>query len=477
MEALLTSTTTWNKTPVRYNPIVRHLPLLVITLLAAALRFYKLGEWSFWVDETLMLKAAQNPEANSLIWPRISLALTQIAVRLLGVSEWSARLAPALIGTLTIPAIYFPIKRTLNAKVALVSALLLATSPWHIYWSQNARFYTSLLLLCFLALLAFFWAIERDRPWHILLFYLLLFLAMVERMIALLVLPAVPVYLLLVWLLPFEKPPGLRVRNLLFLALPALAVGILQTYRYFAGEWFLFARMLAPFLNRGTCPLVVLTQIVYRLDVTLVCLGISGAVLLLARRHKSGLYYVLAAGVPTLQLLALSPYAFVTNRYAFITLPFWTILAAFAITELFAACPRKLRIVSWGVLALVIAGALSQNALYYSTRKGERPDWRSAMALVAEKRTDRDLVFVSHTNVGQYYLGPDVRSIGDMVPATLEAGGHKAWIVIVESTQLYSPALRGWIRDNTTLIDIVPVHAPGRNLSIQIFLYHPPGRA
>jgi hypothetical protein len=33
--------------------------LALITLLATALRFYKLGEWSFWIDEIFTINHAQ----------------------------------------------------------------------------------------------------------------------------------------------------------------------------------------------------------------------------------------------------------------------------------------------------------------------------------------------------------------------------------------------------------------------------------
>jgi hypothetical protein len=32
------------------NPVYQYGLLAAITLLAAALRFYKLGDWSFWID-------------------------------------------------------------------------------------------------------------------------------------------------------------------------------------------------------------------------------------------------------------------------------------------------------------------------------------------------------------------------------------------------------------------------------------------
>ena len=170
--------------------------LAAITLLAIVLRFYKLGEWSFWIDEIFTVRRVQahiNVETIIDQWwqPSLSLILTGGVLHVLGVSEWSARLVSAVIGIISIPVLYFPIKRLFGPGVGLVAALLLAVSPWHLYWSQNARFCTSLMLLYSLAFFAFFFGIERDRPRYILVFLLLLFLAQGERLIALLLVPVV----------------------------------------------------------------------------------------------------------------------------------------------------------------------------------------------------------------------------------------------------------------------------------------------
>ena len=77
-----------------------------------------------------------------------------------GKDEWTARLIPALIGIFTIPVFYFLLKRTFNRCLAWMGSALLAVSTWHLYWSQNARFYISLLLFYTLASFFFFLGVE-----------------------------------------------------------------------------------------------------------------------------------------------------------------------------------------------------------------------------------------------------------------------------------------------------------------------------
>ena len=118
-------------------------PLLLTLIIAtaAALRFYKLGDWSFWGDEIITVRRAMGAPARSLSGQNISLLLEYLVLSTLGIREWTARLAPALTGVITIGLIYLPIRRIFGIRVALISILLLALSPWHLYWSQNARQY------------------------------------------------------------------------------------------------------------------------------------------------------------------------------------------------------------------------------------------------------------------------------------------------------------------------------------------------
>jgi 4-amino-4-deoxy-L-arabinose transferase-like glycosyltransferase len=187
-------------------------------VLAAGLRFLKLGEWSFWIDEIYTINHAQvhfgtlelllqniPPFRN---WIPVSVILTAQVLNTLGVSEWSARLVSASIGTLSIPILFFPTKRIFGSNVALIAVLLLAVSPWHIYWSQNARFYTSLMLFFTLALYAFYFGIEQDRSRYFLFFFICFYLAASERLSALIIFPVIFSYIAALWIFRLEKPKG-----------------------------------------------------------------------------------------------------------------------------------------------------------------------------------------------------------------------------------------------------------------------------
>ena len=126
----------------------QYLILAVITLLAAALRFYKLGMWSFWVEEfhTVRHTAAIDSIESILGSLRaIYYILNKPVFLLLGETEWTARALPVVFGVLAIPLTYWITRRLFGFSIAILAAFLLAISPWHLYWSQNARFYTLFL--------------------------------------------------------------------------------------------------------------------------------------------------------------------------------------------------------------------------------------------------------------------------------------------------------------------------------------------
>src|SRR5687768_2004205 len=164
--------------------------LFLIVLLGAVFRFYKLGEWSFWIDEIYTINHAlahfSTPQLilehipPSRNWVPVSVILAAQVLNMWGVSEWSARLASVMIGVISLPILFFSSRRIFGDWVALLAVLLLAVSPWHIFWSQNARFYTSLLLFYTLALFAFYLGLERNKPVYFILFYGLLYLAISE---------------------------------------------------------------------------------------------------------------------------------------------------------------------------------------------------------------------------------------------------------------------------------------------------------
>jgi hypothetical protein len=128
--------------------------LLVVAIAAGAyLRFDGLGKPSYWLDEILhqhltTVAAAKpwwqwlgrlEPEHAGLYY------LTQLVTRVFGTSEFAGRSAAAFFGLATIPLVWLGARRMPIAHI--VAAILLATSPLHVYYSREARGYALLMFL------------------------------------------------------------------------------------------------------------------------------------------------------------------------------------------------------------------------------------------------------------------------------------------------------------------------------------------
>ncbi len=125
--------------------------LLAAALAAAALltRFYGLGDWPIYRDEKFtILHAAER--AASLINPAYySLVLASLELPL-GI-ETAARLPAAVLGVLGVPALYLFWTPAIGRRAAALAAVLLLLSPWHLFHSQYARFYSGVVLLAIVA--------------------------------------------------------------------------------------------------------------------------------------------------------------------------------------------------------------------------------------------------------------------------------------------------------------------------------------
>jgi 4-amino-4-deoxy-L-arabinose transferase-like glycosyltransferase len=133
---------------------------LALTLIALALRLYRLDARSFWLDELVTAYSVRFNNLSDLFrhitfWydnmPGIFL-LTWLT-RGFGGSELIVRLPFALAGTLNVYALYLLGKATFNSRVGLAGALVLALSPFAVWYSQEARQYAFLMLFTTLQML------------------------------------------------------------------------------------------------------------------------------------------------------------------------------------------------------------------------------------------------------------------------------------------------------------------------------------
>ena len=82
--------------------------------------------------------------------------LTAPFVGVLGLNHWGVRLPPLILGIFNILLFYLLVKDlTKDENVGLITALILAITPWHIHYSRAAFEVTLLLFLILLGTLAF----------------------------------------------------------------------------------------------------------------------------------------------------------------------------------------------------------------------------------------------------------------------------------------------------------------------------------
>jgi 4-amino-4-deoxy-L-arabinose transferase-like glycosyltransferase len=135
--------------------------VLLLTILGGLLRAFRLGANSLWVDEFATLKIVSLPFSEILtaaarvnFCPPLYFWLVHGVVSVVGVSESSLRLISAAAGTLTIPVAWLLTRELTGSRsAAVLSTALLALSPLHIWYSQEARGYALLVLLGSSALL------------------------------------------------------------------------------------------------------------------------------------------------------------------------------------------------------------------------------------------------------------------------------------------------------------------------------------
>ncbi|MEA2386896.1 MAG: mannosyltransferase [Thermoleophilaceae bacterium] len=132
----------------------------LLTALAGALRFTNLGLQSLWVDEALTAHVLDPslPETFDRLreresTPPLYYALTWLWTRVLGEGDVALRSLSALLGTATVPVVYAAGARLASRLTGVAAAALVATSPYLIWYSQEARSYAPAMLLAALSIL------------------------------------------------------------------------------------------------------------------------------------------------------------------------------------------------------------------------------------------------------------------------------------------------------------------------------------
>jgi 4-amino-4-deoxy-L-arabinose transferase-like glycosyltransferase len=127
-------------------------PLVALLALAAGVRLWGIARESLWLDEATSLLLARMDLRSLIAWtandihPPLYYLLLHFWVPL-GQSELVLRGFSALAGVLTVGVLYGLGKTLVDRELGLWAAFVLALSPLHVWYSQEARMYALLTLL------------------------------------------------------------------------------------------------------------------------------------------------------------------------------------------------------------------------------------------------------------------------------------------------------------------------------------------
>jgi mannosyltransferase len=156
-------------TEARERPIAA--ALFGLTLVALLLRFWGLTRQSLWADEALTIVYAgifgrytADKFFLDLQGP-VHAAALHLWTCLFGTGEAALRSFGAILGTATIPCFYWALRPVLRREAALLACLLLAVSPFHLWYSQEVRNYVLLILMAVVSIGAYLRILQGRKGW------------------------------------------------------------------------------------------------------------------------------------------------------------------------------------------------------------------------------------------------------------------------------------------------------------------------
>lgn len=144
--------------------------LALILAVAAVPRFATLDVQSLWADELFtewlirmpfgdMLSTIPDTEAT----PPLYYVVAWAWAKLFGNGEFGLRSLSALAGLSTVAIVYLGAARSVSTRVGLTAAAVVATNPFLIWYSQEARAYALLVPFAALSFVSFVWALEAPN--------------------------------------------------------------------------------------------------------------------------------------------------------------------------------------------------------------------------------------------------------------------------------------------------------------------------
>ena len=433
--------------------------LIGLILFGFALRTYQIEAVSFRGDEAFtVLNWVSRPLIETLQseiplrdpQPPLAFATFRVWGLLLGTSEFSMRILPAMLNLLGIPALYALGRRIHNRRVGLLAAFLWTIHPFILWHAQDARIYAIWAASNIVALWLGVRALEKQHRLDWGLYTIIAIVSAYLYYLELFALLALNVYALVTYWRRWHVLKQWFASQLIIGLV--LAPWFLQERLLFGsgygGTTFPFepARIyswLIPSLNFGARTLPPDTM--QHIWLPLVFLLVMGLIVQLCSNRRYGMLLGLIGFLPValLSLVSLRLNVF-EPRYILSTIPAYLLLIAGLIVTL----TRQQRpVFKWLLPALLMGGwllitGISLNNYYFDSDNPKAPDWRGLVRYLEANASIEDIVLQAAADEAFTFYFNDLTDF-QRIPAnprqsrseiinTLEAAQenyHSIWLV------------------------------------------------
>ncbi len=457
--------------------------LIVLTVAAFALRFNNLGFNSIWLDEAstlvfskLSLSGIWEATAGGEFNPPLFYYIEHFML-VFGDSEFILRFVPALLGALTIPVFYFIGREVCGRMGGIIAAALLAFSSFHVYYSQDARAYTTMLFFFSIAVLFYLIALRSDSLKHWILFGLFASLSFWTHFYVF-----VAVGILILHALIVKREAILKdIKSVKTIAAGLLAFIIVSLPLIYVTIGLFFKRTAAA-PTWGLSGLDVFTQTILQitdgiyLAIIFGILAVIGCIFLLLNKEKRdyGYLMILSLILPFIVTYVLSSMIPMSPRYMIYILPFFFVSIAAA----FCFIPQNIdyKKVAAATIAVLFIISIPYFMGYYTTYT--KNDWRGFSGQLSSITNEGDYIVVmpgymvqpldyyySNSTDGTIEVGASSAANLDQINAKRlnSTGEPVAYYIITWDISAANPSgdAMDWISKNTQFI--------GQNMGIYVF--------
>lgn len=451
----------------KHCPTFNEYSIFIILIIASIItRFYNLGTWNFWYDEIFTLNDTIKLNFTNIFnnHKPVYYALCKVSFSIFGINEWSARLFSAVSGVLAIPVFYLILKKISNVKTALLTSAFVLFSPWHLFHSQSARFYSTVFLLGGLSAFLFYYSNQTKRHGVLILSFFIALIGVLTHTTVVFIFPSMFLFLIIYYLFDSKFMAKKGIIILLFAATIAGCLLVPLAIKVAKG-WFGMG------LSWGYSPAHLIMAIASYIGIPIIIMACVTLVMLIYEQHMLGYFLLCYTLVPFVFIVIIGQFSNVRPDYIFFTIPGYFLLAAIGCSRVYDILRDKQSILAKGFICVLLTTNAPSFVSYYSD--GNRHPVKEASEYIVNKMDSTDIVLCKSPSTIEYYFNIDAK------PLTLEHLNsyrdqrRQVWILVLYNRSgMYNIEyeIKDWIYENCSMVkEFIPKRFDYIDNSVRIF--------